>query len=1534
MKNKILTIIFLSFMSLSAIAQIGVNTQEPHQSAILDVYATDKGLLIPRVALTGVEDVNTIPNPQVSLMVYNTVESTNLNKSFYYWSGTKWKQLGDGSYTYINGLKNVENKIGLGGELVENTEIVIGDYNMTVKITGTGSFNVINGSTKLFNVQDNGNIGIGLKEEEAGAKLDVIGNVKITDGTEALHKVLISDATGVAIWNFIGSETVLDNSLTATDIAPETLTSAEIADNAITNTELAANSVSTTEIIDGTIEVTDIKNPLVNQVLTSDDGTNVIWVNKSTLTNSLGLENGKLLIGNMGDNAQAHFLTGDITLSNTGDVQIKTDAITGTEIANGSVTTNEITNETILAEDIAGNTLDHVLTTNSSGDVVWVNKSALSSSIVIPEAELLIGDGLGIAKSHPVSGDITMTNAGDMQIKADVITSTEIANNAVTTTEIATNAVTTNEIATSAVTSVNIATDAVTTTKIATSAVTTNEIANGTIKLEDLQQPVNADNVLTSDGTGTVRWIDKSELTSSIVIADARVLIGNAGSAQERTISGDVTLSNLGEITIINDAVTTNKIKTDAVTSNEIATDAVTSSEIITDAVDSDEIKKDAVKEDEIATGAVTTNEIKDKTILVADINPGANDQVLGTTASGDVAWINKSALSNELGVTDGSILIGNSSNKAVSRSLGGEISMTNTGVVTINNNAVTTAKILNSNVTTDKIADLNVTTAKIANSSISTGKIQTGAITSNEILDNTINSADIANETITTADIAKPGSNKVLITDGSDNVVWADKSDITDYLSLGNTKILVGGVDGQVHEQTIGGDATITNTGQLTVANNAITEGKIDNNAITSNKINNDAVTNSKIATDAVRADEIQADAVGTSEIATNAVGTVEIQDNAIITSKITDGAVVTSKIADNNITTGKIQDNAIVENKIQAGAVTTFKIGNDAVTSVKIIDDAVTSPKIADNAVTSLKIAGDAVTSTKILDGTIISADIATSAVTTTEILDGTIVVADINDNAIISSKILNGTIQTDDIKTGGANKMLTTNASNIVEWVDKTDHIYTAGTGINIDASNNITNTHTLSIVGDQLTLTNANTITVPTGADDLGDHVLDQNLNLGTNYITNDGTSRGIKINNGGDLQLTHNMKLPSSSSTAGKILFVDVSSTSEIAMFPDKSNIGIGKQTIEKLSDPNNSGSNNVALGNKALNKITDASNCIAIGNEALFSNISGTSCFAIGANALHNTEGENNVGIGTGTGITVISGTQNTFIGNYADITGASNYSNATAIGYSAKVNASNKITLGNTSVNVVQFAGYNTQDAGSYMIMDGAGNISTKTETDANRNTVYGFGASTQGGVSNSMALGFGALVDVNNKIVLGNGSVTSVQFPGYSAGVLSTDGAGNITSSPNISLTSVICTAEIRADHFVATMGGTAGSYKYNTSINMNVPDYVFETYYLGKSDANPEYKISSLQEVETFLEKNKHLPRVPSRAYILKEGAINIQGMQMVTLEKVEELFIYTIEQDKQLNEQEKQLNEQETQIQELRKEMELIKEMINN
>ena len=91
-KKALCSLILLLSLS-KVIAQVGIGTTNPDNSSALEINSNNQGVLIPRVALSGINDTNTINSPAVSLLVYNTNVTSGANavtEGFYYWDGNKW----------------------------------------------------------------------------------------------------------------------------------------------------------------------------------------------------------------------------------------------------------------------------------------------------------------------------------------------------------------------------------------------------------------------------------------------------------------------------------------------------------------------------------------------------------------------------------------------------------------------------------------------------------------------------------------------------------------------------------------------------------------------------------------------------------------------------------------------------------------------------------------------------------------------------------------------------------------------------------------------------------------------------------------------------------------------------------------------------------------------------------------------------------------------------------------------------------------------------------------------------------------------------------------------------------------------------------------------------------------------------------------------------------------------------------------------------------------------------------------------------
>lgn len=86
---------------------------------------------------------------------------------------------------------------------------------------------------------------------------------------------------------------------------------------------------------------------------------------------------------------------------------------------------------------------------------------------------------------------------------------------------------------------------------------------------------------------------------------------------------------------------------------------------------------------------------------------------------------------------------------------------------------------------------------------------------------------------------------------------------------------------------------------------------------------------------------------------------------------------------------------------------------------------------------------------------------------------------------------------------------------------------------------------------------------------------------------------------------------------------------------------------------------------------------------------------------------------------------------------------------------------------------------------------------------------------------------------------------------------------------------------------------VNGVIHSKEVKVDLN-NWPDFVFKN----------NYDLRSLEELESFILKNKHLPEIPSEVEAIENG-ISLGEMNFKLLQKIEELTLYTIEQEKRLN-----------------------------
>lgn len=113
--------------------------------------------------------------------------------------------------------------------------------------------------------------------------------------------------------------------------------------------------------------------------------------------------------------------------------------------------------------------------------------------------------------------------------------------------------------------------------------------------------------------------------------------------------------------------------------------------------------------------------------------------------------------------------------------------------------------------------------------------------------------------------------------------------------------------------------------------------------------------------------------------------------------------------------------------------------------------------------------------------------------------------------------------------------------------------------------------------------------------------------------------------------------------------------------------------------------------------------------------------------------------------------------------------------------------------------------------------------------------------------------------------------------------------------------------------------------------TNVTVNVgsfPDYVFAD----------DYQLLSIEEVNQYIKLNKHLPNIPAASEIEKSG-MNLGQINVLLTEKVEELTLYTIQQQEELkalntrkDEQVKEITELKAEASEMKQELSKINELL--
>jgi len=210
------------------------------------------------------------------------------------------------------------------------------------------------------------------------------------------------------------------------------------------------------------------------------------------------------------------------------------------------------------------------------------------------------------------------------------------------------------------------------------------------------------------------------------------------------------------------------------------------------------------------------------------------------------------------------------------------------------------------------------------------------------------------------------------------------------------------------------------------------------------------------------------------------------------------------------------------------------------------------------------------------------------------------------------------------------------------------------------------------------------------------------------------------------------------------------------------------NIGIGWDALSHIT----TGQRNIGVGSSALYTSTGTDN-IAVGSQALYSASTGINNTAVGTSSLYaSSTGSSNTAIGKSSGANG-TGSNNTYLGATADMTGGP-FSNSTAVGFNAKITASNQIVLG-TSAETVVTGGLNIgtsklRFANNNVVFVTAGAVSNYDETAGTNNVCIGLQpmASFIGAPDSNVAIGAAALYFASGQGTVALGSSAARNMKG----------------------------------------------------------------------------------------------------------------------------------------------------------------------
>ena len=237
--------------------------------------------------------------------------------------------------------------------------------------------------------------------------------------------------------------------------------------------------------------------------------------------------------------------------------------------------------------------------------------------------------------------------------------------------------------------------------------------------------------------------------------------------------------------------------------------------------------------------------------------------------------------------------------------------------------------------------------------------------------------------------------------------------------------------------------------------------------------------------------------------------------------------------------------------------------------------------------------------------------------------------------------------------------------------------------------------------------------------------------------------------------------------------------------------------GENTATGYKSLEINTTGYHNMATGAFSLQKNDDGSENTATGTYSMTNNTSGSYNTATGLTSLNNNEtGNYNTAFGYHAGKVNTTGGSNTYIGKGADAdTGLTGLNYSTAIGYNAKVTASNQVMLGTATEEVVCPNDLDVKGTlkldGTALSLDGLSDVKAGGTNFTNSLLIGNTTTGTLSAAEHNIGIGTNALKVLESgqyNVAIGSNSLQSNTSGGYNVAIGSNTLATNATGAHNV--------------------------------------------------------------------------------------------------------------------------------------------------